>query len=91
MNDEVKFKQPCTLCSLEYWNDELEFLPIYTIGSEGTYVCEPCKMAITEFCRSLMSASSRGQRHMIRDVNKMLDSAQGRALDRLLNEEREAH
>ncbi|MHA2086560.1 MAG: hypothetical protein ACXABD_22700 [Candidatus Thorarchaeota archaeon] len=88
MNEKVKFKQDCTICSVPHWNDELEFLPIYTIGSEGTWICHPCKMAVTQFCRALMSASGRGQSRVLKRVAHRLEETQEKIDEIFTNEER---
>jgi hypothetical protein len=38
---------------------ELEWLPLYIIGSEGAWICLPCKLILTEVAKGMMMASSR--------------------------------
>ena len=38
-------------CMMCFSNNELEHLNIYIIGREGVWVCNKCKLDITEFVR----------------------------------------
>jgi len=48
----------CTICGDEY-SEELVHLPIYVTGSEGVDICYACKMAVTEFLRTIKLACAR--------------------------------
>lgn len=50
----------CTICGNEP-PEELEHLPIYVDGSEGVDICYACKMAVTEFLRTMKQACARSR------------------------------
>ena len=43
----------CTICKSE---GEVKHLELYTIGSEGTLVCQSCEIALSEFAKRMMHA-----------------------------------
>ena len=43
----------CTICKDE---GEVTHLELYTIGSEGTYVCLACRIALAEVAKRMMHA-----------------------------------
>lgn len=44
-------KAYCTVCLEEA---ECRHFDLYTIGSEGTWLCHRCEMAVVEFIRQMM-------------------------------------
>ena len=58
----------CTLCGCE--SDEIKYLPLYVIGSEGVWACLNCRIALTEAARGLMGTATRvrGQMRMQRRI-----------------------
>lgn len=49
---------PCTICRSR--NKVIEAEGIYTIGSEGTMLCEDCRMKVVEFIRNLRGLYNDG-------------------------------
>lgn len=46
-------KGTCTICQNK---TEVTHLELYTIGSEGTYVCQSCQIALGEVAKRMMHA-----------------------------------
>jgi hypothetical protein len=44
----------CTICKAE--DTEITHLALYIIGSEGTWACLACRIALSEFAKRMMHA-----------------------------------
>ena len=51
VNDCDYTKGCCTACGKD---KDVRWKNLYTIGSEGTWMCHPCEMTVTRFVRDLM-------------------------------------
>ena len=60
----------CNICQNEP-PEELIHLPIYVDGSEGVDICFACKMAVTEFLRSVKQSCARSRIALYRDYHKL--------------------
>lgn len=49
----------CRICNVACKENELTYLSIFIEGSEGIFVCLPCRIMITEYVRGLRSLSAR--------------------------------
>ena len=47
----------CTLCGCE--SDELTWLELYVIGSEGVHVCLSCRMLLTRMAEGMKCIGSK--------------------------------
>ena len=50
----------CSLCRDP--SDELEHLSLYVIGTEGIWVCLPCRIVLTKLAGAIRSASNRAHK-----------------------------
>jgi hypothetical protein len=50
----------CTICDSE---EQVRPINLYTIGSEGTYLCHKCEMLVVEYIRDLRSKEARRRRN----------------------------
>lgn len=51
-------KHECFMCVKEV---ETRHINLYTVGSEGTELCDNCALVLTEICRALGRAAYRGK------------------------------
>ena len=49
----------CTVCQEE---TECKHLSLYTIGSEGTWICNSCELATVEFLRALIRIAGKSRK-----------------------------
>lgn len=45
----------CGICTKEYQRENLTYLSLYIIGSEGLYVCLECRLILTGYVQTLKS------------------------------------
>ena len=50
-------KGDCIICKVP--DVEVFYLQLYTIGSEGTEVCLPCRIALTNVAKGMMEIGQR--------------------------------
>jgi hypothetical protein len=62
-----EFDGECLLCRRV---GKVSHLPIYIIGSEGTDVCESCRINITHFVRCLKDVGNRAALNTIKKQKK---------------------
>lgn len=49
---------------------EVRWKNLYTIGSEGTWLCMPCEMKVVNFLRKLAQYTTKTKIRMIKDIKK---------------------
>lgn len=59
----------CGICTKDYQREDLTYLSLYIIGSEGLHVCLECRLILTGYVRTLKSLVAK---------SKMLGVAIGR-------------
>jgi len=62
-------KMRCMMCPNE--NITVKHFPLYTIGSEGTYLCHDCQLLVTDFVRMMMSHHMRIKRNEVLQRKQM--------------------
>ena len=58
----------CTICQIEA--KKLTPLSIYIIGSEGTDVCDTCRMALTEVARRMRNVAMSARMSVLKSKKK---------------------
>jgi len=64
----------CSICGRDLGDDPIppiDHLPIYVDGSEGIDICFPCRMAVTEFLRSLKQACARSRMALAKSLREV--------------------
>jgi hypothetical protein len=52
---------PCGICTKECLREDLTYLALYIVGSEGLHVCLECRMILTEYVRNLKSVVAKAK------------------------------
>ena len=53
----------CDICGVEHKESiELTYLSLYVTGSEGLFVCPPCRLLITDYVMGLKSLTANEKR-----------------------------
>lgn len=58
----------CSLCLCN--NEELTHLDLYVTGSEGVWVCLPCRMELTNLARAMKTTAARVKVNTIKELRK---------------------
>jgi hypothetical protein len=51
----------CGICTKECLREDLTYLALYVVGSEGSHVCLECRMLLTEHVRALKSVVTKSK------------------------------
>ena len=61
----------CSICNSD---DHVSHLDLYIIGSEGVYVCLPCRIVLSDLVRGMMQVATKSRKYGYLACKKVKDN-----------------